>query len=47
MDDLGTGSDKTILIDTAGRYAIPVDEGRDKDEWQKFLTLLALRWLNE
>ncbi len=33
--------DKAILIDTAGRYALPVDEGRDKDEWQKFLSLLA------
>ncbi|MEJ2038496.1 MAG: type VI secretion protein IcmF/TssM N-terminal domain-containing protein [Desulfosarcinaceae bacterium] len=33
--------EQAILIDTAGRYAIPVDEGRDKDEWQKFLTLLA------
>ena len=30
-----------MLIDTAGRYAIPVDEGRDKDEWQKFLSLLV------
>jgi type VI secretion system protein ImpL len=33
--------EQAILIDTAGRYAIPIDEGRDKDEWQKFLTLLA------
>lgn len=33
--------EQAILIDTAGRYAVPVDEGRDKDEWQKFLTLLA------
>ena len=33
--------EQAILIDTAGRYAIPVDEGRDKDEWQRFLTLLA------
>lgn len=33
--------EQAILIDTAGRYAIPVDQGRDKDEWQKFLTLLA------
>ena len=32
--------EQAILIDTAGRYAIPVDEGRDKDEWQKFLSLL-------
>ena len=33
--------EQAIIIDTAGRYAIPVDEGRDKDEWQKFLSLLA------
>jgi type VI secretion system protein ImpL len=33
--------DQAIILDTAGRYAIPVDEGRDKDEWQKFLNLLA------
>jgi type VI secretion system protein ImpL len=33
--------EQAILIDTAGRYAIPVDEGRDKDEWQRFLNLLA------
>jgi type VI secretion system protein ImpL len=33
--------EQAILIDTAGRYAIPVDEGRDKQEWEKFLNLLA------
>ncbi len=33
--------EQAILLDTAGRYAIPVDEGRDKEEWQKFLALLA------
>ncbi len=33
--------EQAILLDTAGRYAIPVDEGRDKDEWQKFVSLLA------
>ena len=33
--------EQAIILDTAGRYAVPVDEGRDKDEWQKFLTLLA------
>ncbi|OQY08376.1 MAG: hypothetical protein B6I22_00760 [Desulfobacteraceae bacterium 4572_123] len=32
--------EQAILIDTAGRYAIPVDEGHDKDEWQKFLSQL-------
>ncbi len=33
--------EQAVIVDTAGRYAIPVDEGRDKDEWQQFLTLLA------
>jgi len=33
--------EQAVIIDTAGRYAIPVDEGRDKDEWQRFLNLLA------
>ena len=33
--------EQAILIDTAGRWAIPVDEGRDKEEWQKFLSLLS------
>ncbi len=28
--------EQAILIDTAGRYAIPVDGDRDMDEWQKF-----------
>jgi len=32
--------EQAIILDTAGRYAIPVDEGRDKEEWQKFLSLL-------
>ncbi|MBW2591940.1 MAG: type VI secretion system protein ImpL [Deltaproteobacteria bacterium] len=32
--------EQAILIDTAGRYAIPVDEGHDRDEWQKFLSQL-------
>jgi len=33
--------EQAIIIDTAGRYAIPVDEGRDKDEWRDFLSLLS------
>ena len=33
--------EQAIILDTAGRYAIPIDEGRDKEEWQKFLSLLA------
>ena len=32
--------EQAVIIDTAGRYAIPVDEGRDKEEWQRFLALL-------
>lgn len=33
--------EQAVIIDTAGRYAIPVDEGRDKEEWQRFLNLLS------
>jgi type VI secretion system protein ImpL len=33
--------EQAVLLDTAGRYAIPVDEGRDREEWQQFLGLLA------
>ncbi|MCL5966157.1 MAG: type VI secretion system protein ImpL, partial [Deltaproteobacteria bacterium] len=33
--------EQAVIIDTAGRYAIPVDEGKDKEEWQKFLSLLV------
>lgn len=32
--------EQAIVIDTAGRYAIPVNGSQDKDEWQKFLSLL-------
>ncbi|MBM4330009.1 MAG: type VI secretion system protein ImpL [Deltaproteobacteria bacterium] len=32
--------EQAIILDTAGRYAIPIDEGRDKEEWQRFLNLL-------
>ena len=32
--------DNAILIDTAGRYTVPIKEARDSDEWQKFLTNL-------
>ncbi|MEW6261648.1 MAG: type VI secretion protein IcmF/TssM N-terminal domain-containing protein [Thermodesulfobacteriota bacterium] len=32
--------DQAVVLDTAGRYAIPVDEGPDKEEWQTFLNLL-------
>jgi type VI secretion system protein ImpL len=43
----GTGNcdwwffEQSIIIDTAGRYAMPADPGRDNGEWQKFLSLLA------
>ncbi|MFC1853615.1 type VI secretion protein IcmF/TssM N-terminal domain-containing protein, partial [candidate division CSSED10-310 bacterium] len=30
-----------IVLDTAGRYSIPVDEENDREEWQEFLTLLS------
>jgi len=33
--------EQAIILDTAGRYTIPVEDGVDKEEWEKFLTLLA------
>lgn len=33
--------EEAIILDTAGRYTIPVDEGADREEWEKFLTLLT------
>ncbi len=33
--------EQAIIIDTAGRYAVPVDEDHDKEEWNSFLSLLA------
>ncbi len=33
--------EQAIILDVAGRYAIPIDEGRDRDEWQHFLKLLV------
>lgn len=33
--------DRAIILDTAGRYAIPENPGRDKREWQEFLLLLV------
>ena len=33
--------EQAILLDTAGRYAMPVDQGKDKEEWQQFLSLLV------
>lgn len=33
--------EEAVILDTAGRYAIPIDDSRDKEEWEKFLTLLV------
>lgn len=33
--------EEAVILDTAGRYTIPIDEGPDKEEWEKFLVLLA------
>ncbi|SDN24585.1 type VI secretion system protein ImpL [Desulfonauticus submarinus] len=33
--------EKAIILDTAGRYSIPIDEIQDKEEWENFLTLIA------
>jgi len=33
--------ENSIVLDTAGRYTIPLDEIPDREEWEKFLTLLA------
>ncbi|MDR3669949.1 MAG: type VI secretion protein IcmF/TssM N-terminal domain-containing protein [Holophaga sp.] len=33
--------DQAIILDTAGRYSINVDEELDREEWRRFLTLLA------
>jgi len=33
--------EKAIIIDTAGRFTSPVDEKRDKGQWQKFISLLG------
>jgi len=32
--------EQSVVIDTAGRYAMPVNDEQDKDEWRKFLSLL-------
>jgi type VI secretion system protein ImpL len=33
--------EKAIILDTAGRYTIPVEEVQDLEEWKQFLALLA------
>ena len=30
-----------VILDTAGRYSIPVEEKRDSAEWERFLSLLS------
>ncbi|MCF8104196.1 MAG: hypothetical protein K9K64_01825 [Desulfohalobiaceae bacterium] len=32
---------EAIILDTAGRYSVPVNEDMDREEWESFLTLLA------
>lgn len=39
--------DQGILIDTAGRYAVPVDAERDSEEWRTLLWLLRKTRKNE
>ena len=33
--------EEAIILDSAGRYTIPIEEGRDREEWERFLTLLS------
>jgi len=33
--------ENAIILDTAGRYTIPLDESADKEEWEELLVLLA------
>ncbi len=33
--------DHAIILDTAGRYAIPLEDTKDREEWFRFLSLLA------
>lgn len=33
--------EEAVILDTAGRYTIPVEEAPDLEEWKKFLTLLS------
>ena len=32
---------ESVIMDTAGRYAVPVNEAKDSAEWREFLTRLA------
>ncbi|PKN30396.1 MAG: hypothetical protein CVU64_03585 [Deltaproteobacteria bacterium HGW-Deltaproteobacteria-21] len=33
--------DNAVILDTAGRYTIPIEESQDLEEWKQFLTLLS------
>ena len=33
--------DEAIILDTAGRYTIPIEETQDLEEWKEFLALLS------
>ncbi len=33
--------EEAIVLDTAGRYSVPIDGEKDRDEWQKLLALLV------
>ena len=33
--------EEAIILDTAGRYSIPIEEGPDLEEWKEFLLLLS------
>ena len=33
--------EEAVILDTAGRYAIPIDEEADREEWERFLSLLG------
>lgn len=33
--------EQAVVLDTAGRYTVPIDEGPDREEWARFLTLLT------
>lgn len=33
--------EEAIILDTAGRYAVPLNEAADREEWERFLALLA------
>ena len=38
---LNNGQTGTVVLDTTGRYAIPLDQEADREEWERFLMLLS------